>query len=144
VSIIGQNLYLALFDKHTIVLYALQQIEEFMKKIFVIVLALCCFSSSAFAASGIFCRANDRIYSAMTNEGFLVCAEAMAFGKACFTGERSEVIDIINSGYFEWDEEWLQSAHYSGKNDVAYVYVDGPGRIKAKTVMKRCTKEFFN
>lgn len=102
------------------------------------------FSTSAFAAkSGVYCENNGRIYNAASEDGHFQCAGALAQGDACFTGKRSEVIELINNDTFNWDEEWLESAHYQGKDAIAYLFVDGPNELQDKVSINRCTADFF-
>lgn len=106
-------------------------------------------SSSAFAAkSAIYCKYTADefyvVYDASTDEGNQECAPHLMQSAACFTGSRSEVIDLINeTDTFNWDEEWLGEAKYKGKNEISYKWIDGPNDVKETQTLVRCTKEFF-
>ncbi len=103
-------------------------------------------SLSAMARDGVFCKAGitGAVYSATEGDGHFECNEALREGDACFTGKRKAVIKLINARAFDWDEEWLDEAHYSGRDAIAYTYVDGPNELQEKVTMKRCPADFFN
>lgn len=110
-----------------------------MKKIIISILLL---SSSVFAAnSAIYCKSNGKIYNAASKEGHVECNESFGFGHVCFTGDRDEVISMINNRQFDWDEEWLKNAHYIGENQISYMYVDGPNNFMDKKIISRCDKD---
>lgn len=69
--------------------------------------------------------------------------------KACFTGKRSEAIDIINSLYYQdyfdgTDGEYINDAHYKGKNEISYIFYDEANDYSEKMILKRCIKKFFD
>lgn len=105
---------------------------------------LCSLSLSAFAArSTVYCESEGHIYNALSEEGHYKCAYSLMDNGACFTGQRSEVIALINQDSFNWDEEWLEGAHYKGQDEIAYLFVDGPNEFKDPVSMSRCTDSFF-
>lgn len=100
-------------------------------------------AAPAFAKSTVWCKdADGRPFDAMSDMGW-ECGQALAFGEACFTGKRGEVIEIINRGEFDNDEEWLENAKYKGRDQISYEWVDGPNEVRHKYSMLRCTDEFF-
>lgn len=111
-------------------------------------IALFCLSvSSRASAADIYCKVIEngemKIYNASVNEGHVECADHLREGAACFTGSRGDVISLINNGGFNWDEEWLEGAHYKGFFEVSYVYADGPNDLRMTLSMDRCSKNFF-
>ncbi len=103
------------------------------------------FSPVAFAAqSAVYCKSEGEIYNAGSEDGRYECAGALMLGEACFTGSRKDIIQLINvDGFFNWDEEWLEKAHFKGKDSIAYLYVDGVNETQKNLSMDRCTKAFF-
>ncbi|MEK7355247.1 MAG: hypothetical protein AAB250_02280 [Bdellovibrionota bacterium] len=99
-------------------------------------------SVSAFAKSAVWCKDEGQAIDAEGDYG-QACAEALAFGEACFTGKRSEVIATINAGKFDADEEWLENAKYKGRDAISYVWVDGPNELREKQTLPRCAPDFF-
>ncbi len=100
-------------------------------------------TTPAFAASGIFCKENGRVMTAYQKDEPAECAAALMEGSACFAGKRAEVIAMINNDLFNWDEEWLADAHFKGRDEIAYTWVDGPNELKEKLSLVRCPKGFF-
>lgn len=86
---------------------------------------------------------NGNATDAQSDDGFVECSAAFLNGEACFTGSRKEVIELINSDYFNWDEEWVAEAHFKGADSITYLYVDGPNETTEKLSMERCAPEFF-
>lgn len=102
-------------------------------------------SASATTAKGrVLCKVDGVILDAASEEGHFDCMQDVLFGGACFTGSRQAVIDLINSREeFGSDEEWIEGAHFHGKNAISYIFRDGPNEQSEKVVMNRCTAEFF-
>jgi hypothetical protein len=117
-----------------------------MKKLFVAILSLGVLSTGIMASeANVFCKSGRKIYSALTEEGYFKCTESLLTdGTACFTGSRVEVITLINGDSFNWDEEWIEDAHFKGKDEISYMSVDGPNELKTKLSMKRCSADIFN
>lgn len=84
-----------------------------------------------------------RISNAITERGHYDCQEHLSQGAVCFVGSRSEAIQLLNSGKFNWDEEWIQNAHFKGITDIAYTYTDGPNGIQTKLSFGACTRAFL-
>lgn len=120
-----------------------------MKQFFLsVVFLILGFSASAYSKilevkSSIFCKVEGKVLDARSEEGHYECAEALAFGQACFTGDRWEVVEVINSGEFNWDEEWLEKADLFGKGSLSYVWSDGPNELKEQQILRRCSLKFF-
>jgi len=114
-----------------------------MKKFICIFVISVFFAPAVYAKSDVLCKVGGEIYSARTHTGLMDCNEPLSYGEACFTGKRSEVIELINSGYFNWDEEWLEQAHYVGTNSIGYLFVDGPNDQIEKVRINRCKKDFL-
>lgn len=96
------------------------------------------------ATSAVYCKVDGTIYNAQSEEGFGQCYIPLTGnGDACFTGSRSEIIQLINSNAFHWDEQWLERANYKGTNEVFYISADGPNEERFPMSMKRCTTDFF-
>lgn len=142
-----------------------------MKKtnlIVIVVLAVMFFGFSAFAKNAIYYKvaADDSratVFAVLDNcdkndeEAINGAFQALSTGEVdgnnsevCFTGSRETVIKMINSEIdgaptpmFGSDEEWLENAWYSGKDSIAYYYVDGPNELREKMALNRCTAEFF-
>ncbi|OFZ20515.1 MAG: hypothetical protein A2X94_10800 [Bdellovibrionales bacterium GWB1_55_8] len=109
----------------------------FMKAIIASVLA----AQTGFAAGAdVFCKVEGQVVSATTEQGHYDCAESLAWGAACFTGSAAEVIRMINTGEFSWDEEYLDRARFAGPNSIAYTWVDGPNSIRKKMLIHRCAR----
>lgn len=101
-------------------------------------------SIAAWAATdSVYCKENGKIYHARSQEGHFVCAGALMLGQACYTGKQSAIIEMINDGAFNWDEEWLEGASHSGRQAISYYWVDGPNELREKIEMKRCSNDFF-
>lgn len=109
-----------------------------------LILALVLVPAFAQAKANVFCK-NDsgKVISALSEDGHFECAGALAQGDACFTGSRTEAIDLINGNSFNWDEEWLGEAHFKGKDSIAYKWIDGPNEMEEKLSMDRCDAAFF-
>ena len=105
------------------------------------------FTSSESLAADVYCKIVEngemKIYNALVDDGRYECADNLREGAACFTGSRGDVISLINNGGFNWDEEWLEGAHYKGFFEVSYVYADGPNDLRTTLSMDRCSKNFF-
>jgi hypothetical protein len=96
------------------------------------------------AKADVFCQDDSgKAVSALSDDGHFTCAADLRWGSACFTGPRAEVIDLINSDAFSWDEEWLGEAHFMGKDSIAYKFIDGPNELQEKLSMNRCDGSFF-
>jgi hypothetical protein len=109
-----------------------------------LVLALLVVPSFAQAKANIFCKNNaGKVVSALSEDGHFDCAGDLRWGSACFTGKRAEAIDLINGDNFNWDEEWLENAHFMGKDSISYEFVDGPNELREKLSMDRCDSSFF-
>lgn len=94
--------------------------------------------------ANVYCRTEKgSVVSALSEDGHYDCAADLWWGGACFTGKRSAAIELINGDSFNWDEEWLEGAHYKGRDSIAYVTVDGPNEIREHRSMERCSEEFF-
>lgn len=115
-----------------------------MKSVVVAFLALI-FSFQAFAAKdAVYCRVDNKVWDANSEDGFGQCYFALtAYGDACFVGSRAEVIKMINADTFNWDENWLERANFKGSSEIFYVSADGPNEERFPMTMKRCTAEFF-
>lgn len=101
-------------------------------------------TTSAFAFGTVYCKDDARkLYNAASEQGLPTCAGALAHSNACFTGQRADVIKLINDGTFTWDDVWLEGAYYKGRNDISHLLVDGPNKIQDRLSMVRCTSEFF-
>jgi len=116
-----------------------------MKKLLMAILSLGVLSTEVMASeANIFCKTGRKIYSALSEEGHFKCTESLLTdGTACFTGKREDVIELINKGSFNWDEEWIEEAHFKGKDEISYMSVDGPNDLKTKLTLKRCSAEIF-
>lgn len=102
------------------------------------------FSQASFAQEAdVWCRVDGYATSATTETGHYHCAEAFAQGSACYTGSRVHVIRMINSGFFNWDEEWLERGHRVGPSGIGYTWVDGPNSIRQKILLRACPPQFF-
>lgn len=105
------------------------------------------FASAESFAANVYCKIIEngemKIYNAAVNDGHYECADHLREGAACFTGSRGDVISLINSGSFDWDEEWLEGAHYKGFFEISYVYADGPNDLRMTLSMDRCSRNFF-
>ena len=113
-----------------------------MKALFA--LALLALSSPAFAANGaVYCKEQGRVVNALVKDEVARCAGALMQGEACFTGSRAAVIELINDGAFNWDEEWLEKAHFKGQDEIAYTFRDGPNEQSEKLTLARCPRGFF-
>jgi hypothetical protein len=109
-----------------------------------LILALFFVPAFAQAKANIFCKTDaGKVISALSEDGRYDCAAALRWSNACFTGPRAEVIAVINGDAFNWDEEWLDEAHFKGKDEVAYTFVDGPNGIEEHLSMSRCDDAFF-
>jgi hypothetical protein len=95
------------------------------------------------AQSAVYCKSAGKIYNASSETGHDECSSALMQGDACFTGSREGVIRLINGNSFSWDEEWLEGAHFRGKDSISYLFVDGPNELKEKRSMDRCEDDFF-
>lgn len=116
-----------------------------MKKLLMAILSLGVLSTSVIASeANVFCKSGRKIYSALSEDGHFKCSESILVdGSACFTGKREDVIELINKGSFNWDEEWIEDAHFKGKDEISYMSVDGPNDLKTKLTLKRCSAEIF-
>ncbi|HRK06405.1 MAG TPA: hypothetical protein PLZ57_01440 [Pseudobdellovibrionaceae bacterium] len=100
-------------------------------------------ASAETRASTIFCREGGQLWDALTEDGHFECAGALMVGDACFVGRRRDIIAKINNLEISWDEEWLEGAHYKGRDSISYVWVDGPNELREPQSMNRCTPEFL-
>lgn len=98
---------------------------------------------SAPRAGKVYCESNHGLYDAESEDGHYECAEPLAMGTACFSGPRASVIDLINADAFNWDEEWLEDAHFKGRDSIAYTFADGPNELREKVSMERCKPAFL-
>lgn len=119
-----------------------------MKTLFALVaLTISAFSltTPSFAANGaVYCKERGRVVNALAEEDAPAgCAGALMQGDACFTGSRAAVIELINDGAFNWDEEWLEKAHFKGADEIAYTFRDGPNELSDKLSLVRCPRGFF-
>ncbi len=116
-----------------------------MKSLIVMMLSFGVLSTSVMAVeANVFCKAGKKVYNAMSEDGHFRCSESLLIdGNACFTGSRAEVIALINEGSFNWDEEWIEDAHFKGNNEISYMSVDGPNDLKSKLTLKRCSADIF-
>lgn len=114
-----------------------------MKSILVLLFILVSTQVHADARGNVFCRVKKKVLSALSEEGREMCAGDLMVGKACFTGSRSQVIGYINNGTFNWDEEWLENAHFQGTTEISYEFVDGPNDVREKLTLLPCGNEFF-
>jgi hypothetical protein len=101
-------------------------------------------SAQQATTSTIYCQESGKVWNALSEEGHFECAGALMQGEACFVGRRSEIIEHINNLEVSWDEEWLESAQYVGRNAIAYTWVDGPNELREDRLIQRCTAEFFH
>lgn len=111
-----------------------------MKALLFIVMAL--MPALAQAKTDLFCQKDGEPLSALSDHG-RECEGFLMDGNACFVGKRSALVNLINSGYFNWDEEWLEGAHYRGRDSIAYEFVDGPNELRQKISINRCDGAFF-
>lgn len=86
----------------------------------------------------ILCRLKGRMVSATTENGRQDCKENISMGEACFIGQRALAIRLLTSDIFNWDEEWIENAHFKGRDEISYEYVDGPNDLRLKHSMRRC------
>lgn len=100
-------------------------------------------ASAQASGSTIYCREGGKVWDAFSEDGHFECAGALAHGTACFVGRRAEIIERINNLEVSWDEEWLEGAHYRGRNAIAYIWADGPNELREPQSIERCTREFF-
>lgn len=101
-------------------------------------------SASAFAAqSTIYCKGykSEKIMNAFSEDGHFDCAGALVTGTACFTGDAAKVAAKIVD--INWDEEWLEGGYVVSKNEIGYIFKDGPNELQEEVRMDRCTDEFF-
>lgn len=107
-----------------------------------LILALMLVPAFAQAKANIFCKTEaGKVTSALSEDGHFDCAGDLRWGTACFTGARAEAIDLINE--ISWDEEWLENAHFKGRDSISYEFVDGPNEQREKLSMDRCDDSFF-
>jgi hypothetical protein len=121
-----------------------------MRETFALALMVSCFLFASQASTGaaapagsVYCKTGGKIYIASSEDGHFSCSESFAFGEACFVGARKTVIDLINNDEFNWDEEWVESAHFMGRDSISYVFVDGPNELRESLSMNRCATSFF-
>lgn len=112
-------------------------------KAFILVALIAMVPTLAAAKSTIWCKDEGQVVDAQDENHGWQCTSAFAFGEACFTGKRSEVIEVINSELFNGDEEWLENAKYKGRDEIAYEWVDGPNELREKKTLVRCSADFF-
>lgn len=102
------------------------------------------FSAHAYAVqSTIYCKPDDKVINAFSEDGHFDCAGDLAQGGACFTGKAEKIVAIINNRQIDWDEEWLDEAKILGNDSIAYKWVDGPNEYAEDLIMNRCTDDFF-
>jgi hypothetical protein len=117
-----------------------------MKALAIALLVFGGMASSAQAAprANIFCKVQGKVVSALSERGRYDCAASLVFGLACYRGPRAEVIRLLNSPHFNWDEEWIENARFMGRSEISYEFVDGPNELREKLSMGYCPSSFFS
>ncbi len=120
-----------------------------MKQVILTLTLLTSFSSLS-ATAEVFCKNEYGIKNVLSSDGWK-CRDSFFYdaeGTACFTGNRGEAIDILNSlnqdGYFYGaDGQSIYDAHYKGRNEISYTYADAVNDLTENVTLKRCTSSFF-
>lgn len=95
------------------------------------------------AKSGVYCRDNDRKYVNVLSGDWDTCQSELYQGDVCFTGNRGEVIKILNSDkvrqkYDGTDGEYIKNARYWGRDSIQFDSVDEANEWSDKRVIERC------
>lgn len=105
-------------------------------------------SSNVFAAkSAVYCKENGKVKHILSGE-WDTCNYQLIVADVCFTGQRSEVIELLNSEdvlvkFVGSDGEYIDNAKYNGKDAITYkVHDDANGWVTSYTI-NRCSPDFF-
>lgn len=126
-------------------------IASMLKTISILTLVILGTLASAFATdASVYCKVDGKIYDVLADEEAYECRGAFLYesGDACFTGERTAAIEVLNglqeAGYFDGtDGEYIRDAKYKGKYEIAYTAVDEANETETKATLSRCRSDFF-
>lgn len=111
-----------------------------MKNFFI--LAALVLSSQAFAKADIVCSVNNKPVSLTSKYGYQ-CLSSILYGTACFTGNRTDVIKLLNSSAFQYlipevDAHYIENVRASGANNITYMSVNDPEETQFKVTISPC------
>ena len=125
-----------------------------MKKsmIFLFVLSVFSVNTMAFGKAAIWCTGErGQLVNAINPyNGYECVGPLLSATDACFTGIRSEAIDLLNSDdisniFDGTDGEYISDALPKGKDSITYTtHDDANDMVFTGSVLKRCTQEWFD